>query len=489
MSVFLLKRNARSIVAIILAAVCILAASGSAQTLKTLVNFTGTNGSQPYSPPVQGTDGNLYGVTPEGGANGHGTFYRMTPAGTLTTIFSFCQQSNCTDGAGPQGGIILGTDGNFYGTTQYGGTGTAFCGEGCGTVFKITPKGVLTTLHSFCTLSTCTDGYSPIAVLVQGSDGNFYGTVPNGGGSFLQGTVFKITPQGVLTTLYAFCIQSSCSDGETPLAGLVQASNGAFYGTTAHGGAIGWGEIFSITATGAFSVVHSFDSTDGANPSTTLIQDSNGLLYGTTQGGGTSTACFGSSCGTVFDMTTGGTLTSLLSFDDTNGAFPEYAAMVQGTDGDLYGTTGAGGAHEDAGTIYKMTTGGSLTTIYNFCSVGACSDGAGVNAIMQATSGVFYGTTAGGGTSSEGTLWSLTAGQRAFVSPLPATGKVGARVLILGNGFTGATAVSFNGTPATFTVASATLITTTVPTGATTGKISVTKSSGAVTSKAAFVVK
>jgi uncharacterized repeat protein (TIGR03803 family) len=178
---------------------------------------------------VQGTDGNFYGTTYQGGTSGYGTVFQITPAGTLTTLHSF---ANSSDGGYPDAGLVQGTDGNFYGTTANGGT------SGYGTVFQITPAGTLTTLHSF----SGSDGRNPYATLVQGTDGNFYGTTANGGTSG-AGTVFKITPAGTLTTLHSF----SGTDGSYPQAGLVQGTDGNFYGTTSQSGPLGGGVVFRLT--------------------------------------------------------------------------------------------------------------------------------------------------------------------------------------------------------------------------------------------------
>jgi len=468
-----------------LTAACFFAIPAHAQ-FSTLLTFNGTDGTAPYSALVQGTDGNLYGTTSNGGANGRGTVFKLTPGGTITTLYNFCSSSNCVDGAVPQAGLTLGADGNFYGTTLFGGTGTTACGSGCGTAFKITPAGVLTTLHSFCVLSSCLDGDTPQADLVQGADGNFYGTTPSGG-AYFQGTVFKMTPAGVVTTLYAFCRNAGCTDGATPLSGLVQGANGLLYGTTADGGLNFYGEVFSISTTGTFNVVHNFDQTDGSHPSSTLIQASNGLFFGAAQGGGTSTEC-GGGCGVLFAMTPAGTFPGVLNFNYTDGAYPEYAAMVQASDGKFYGTTAGGGSTGD-GTVFRLTPTGALTTLYVFCTNVTCPDGEGVNSIMQATNGILYGTTAGGGITGDGTIFMLSENLPAFVVPLPAFGRVGARINIMGNGFTGASSVTFNGTPATFTVVSSTLITATVPSGATSGKITVTTSTGTLASKVSFRVQ
>jgi len=174
-----------------------------AQVLTTLNSFDGTDGKGANG-PVQGSDGNFYGTTEYGGSYLDGTVFKITPEGTLTTLYSFCSQQNCTDGEGPDAGLIQASDGNFYGTTAIGGAKTSY-----GTVFRITPSGTLTVLYNFCSESGCADGAGPRAALVQASDGNFYGTTWEGGAgtncaSYGCGTVFKIRPDGTLTTLYSF---------------------------------------------------------------------------------------------------------------------------------------------------------------------------------------------------------------------------------------------------------------------------------------------
>jgi uncharacterized repeat protein (TIGR03803 family) len=255
---------------------------------------------------VQGTDGNLYGTTQNGGANdacsvvGCGTVFKISPSGTLTTLYSFCSQSGCTDGYRPVAGLIQGADGNFYGTTQFGGASGA-CTGGCGTVFKITPSGTLTTLHSF----DGTDGNDLFfAGLIQATDGNLYGATYLGGANGTNtGTVFKITPSGALTTLYNFCSQSGCTDGRYPYGGLVQATDGILYGTTQTGGANGTnaGTVFKITPSGTLTTLYSFCAetgcTDGYDPTAALVQATNGNFYGTTTFGGAD------GDGTVFILT------------------------------------------------------------------------------------------------------------------------------------------------------------------------------------------
>jgi uncharacterized repeat protein (TIGR03803 family) len=449
------------------ALLCAAAAIASpAQTFTTLVNFDRTNGANPYLMSlVQGTDGNLYGTTSLGGANALGTVFKVTPTGTLTTLHSFAGYP--TDGAYPQAGLVMTTNGTFYGTTSAGGANDD------GTVFSITSGGTLTTLLSF----DYTDGAAPYAALVQASNGNFYGTTTEGGASNACphgcGTVFSITSGGALTTLLSF----DYTDGYEPLATLVQATNGTFYGTTSEGGANGDGTVFSITSGGTLTTLDSFDGTDGQFPYGGLVQATNGNFYGTAFKEGAS------DYGTVFSITLGGALTTLLSFDLTDGAYPT-AALVQATNGNFYGTTDGGGA-SDYGTVFSITSGGTLTTLHSFDSTDGQLPYGG---LVQATNGSFYGTTYEGGTSNYGTIFSLAVGVGPFVETVPTSGKVEAAVRILGTNLTGATSVTFNGTAATFTVVSRSEITTTVPTGATTGKVKVVTPSRTLTSNVSFRV-
>jgi len=183
--------------------VCVIEAIGSyARTFTNLVSFNGANGIGPAAGLVQATDGNLYGTTVSGGKYNSGTVFQITPGGELTTVYNFCVLANCADGNGPFGALIQATDGNFYGTTLQGGE----YGGGAGTVFKITPSGKLTILHSFCSLLNCLDGDSPTGALIQATDGRLYGTT-RFGGKYGEGTIFKITSTGQRTTLYDFCPQ------------------------------------------------------------------------------------------------------------------------------------------------------------------------------------------------------------------------------------------------------------------------------------------
>lgn len=479
------KRNCREIASALRA--CLLAAvissSALAQvTFKTLVDFNVSNGQEPGGAPVQGLDGNFYGTTGGGGTNSSGTAFKMSPSGTLTTLYNFCSKANCADGAGPVAALVLGTDGNFYGTTTGGGTANL------GTVFKLTPPGGLATLYSFCSQASCADGEVPLASLLLAADGNFYGTTLLGGSFPSFGTIFKITPGGRLTTLYSF---SGQADGGCPEGGLVQNSNGTFYGTGSCGGNEGGGTIFTVTPEGSFQTLYGFaGGAAGSTPLNGLAQASNGNFYGTTYSGGD----YGQ--GTIFEITPWGSLTTLYMFTGASDG-SEPSGLWLGTDGKVYGTTQAGGTFNDqcgssggCGTVFKITAQGSLTTLHDFCSLNNCADGNYPRAgLVQGTDGKFYGSTLEGGSGRAGTLFRVTNGLGSFIETLPTAGRVGQVVTILGTGLVGVTEVTFNGISATFTPVSATAIKATVPTGATTGPVQVVTPSGTLTGNVNFRVE
>jgi len=501
--------NRAFMILVVLLFILLAAMTAPAQTFRNLVYFDGSNGSNSgygYAGLVQGTDGYLYGTTPEGGANdgcgaaGCGTVFRITPGGVLTTLYSFCGQSGCVDGLNPFSGLVEGADGDFYGTTNSGG-GLGNCApDGCGTVFKITRNGDLTTLHKF----DGDDGAWPWGALIRGSDGNFYGTTVIGGPSC--GTVFKITPDGTLTTLYGFCANGDCTDGANPGGGLIEGEDGSFYGVTSQGGittclhakgSLGCGTVFRITPSGTLTTIHKFNFTDGAGPSGGLVQGSDGAYYGTTELGANKGCDDGfSSCGTVFKITPGGPLTTLYRFcseaDCADGYWP-LAGLVQGTDGQLYGTAYRGGTGFGCtlgcGTVFRITTAGALTTLYSFPYGGPYGPAA---PLIQDTNGIFYGTTIYGGSqncnSGCGEIFALFESLGPFVKTEPVFGRAGGQVRILGTDLTGAMSVTFNGTGATFTVVSPSLITTTVPAGATTGTVQVVTPGGTLSSNIPFRV-
>jgi uncharacterized repeat protein (TIGR03803 family) len=311
-------------------------------------SFNGNaNGVMPYAGLILAGDGTFYGTTSNGGI-GFGTVFKINRQGTLTTLHSFCEQPPyCADGGQPQAGLIEGADGNFYGTTvEYGTT------HG-GTVFRINSVGTLIPLYSFCMQPNCADGESPSAPLTQASDGNFYGTTLFGGNAICEpdgcGTVFKITPGGKLTTLHSF----NGADGNYPLAGLIQAADGGLYGTTGSGGSGGNGTVFRITLSGDLTTLYNFcaqpNCSDGANPVAPLIQATDGNFYGTTANGGDDEV------GTVFSMTSDGVLTTVHSFDDAT-ANPN-GGLLQHTNGTFYGATYAGGIGCCNGTVFGLSIG------------------------------------------------------------------------------------------------------------------------------------
>jgi len=455
--------------------------AGSAQTFKTLVNFNGANGSHPALVILaQGRDGNLWGTAQSGGIFSYGTIFRLTPGGTLTTAYSF----DLATGAFPDVGLTLGRDNYFYGVNGGGGV------NGYGVVFTITPTGSYTVIFNF----DGTNGTAPEDALTQGIDGNFYGTTSYGPpgvgpcGANGCGTIFKISPKGTATTLWVFDLNP---DGAFPLGGLLQATDGNFYGTASAGGIPnvctpyeGCGTVFRITPGGTLTLIHRFQFTDGAYPAAGLIQGSDGNLYGTTEFGGTNKH------GTVFKITLGGTLTTLYNFTGSADGKLPYAPLVEGTDGNFYGTTVSGGSSiacaGGCGTIFQITSAGVLTTLHTF--TGTDGDES-VGGLVQHSNGLFYGTTEFGGASDLGTIFSIDMGLGPFIKTTTTLGKVGSRVQILGQGLTGSTSVTFNGTPAmTFNVDGDTYMTAIVPTGATTGPVQVTTPTGTLTSNVNFRV-
>jgi uncharacterized repeat protein (TIGR03803 family) len=438
------------------------AAAAQDETPKFTVLAQTNSYPHPYAGLVQGLNGQLYSTT--GGASGNpGQVFEITRGGHLTTLHSLSGMS--------EAGLLLATDGNFYGTTFKGG------GEQAGRIFRITPSGTVADLHRFCTEADCADGEYPSDPLIQGTDGNLYGTTSRGGPgcteySYGCGTFFRITLAGERTTLYTFCLQDSCLDGEDPEGPIVQASDGNFYGTTNAGGAGRSGTIYRLTPSGDFTLLYTFCTQSGCpdgNGPWGLALGPDGALYGTTE-----------SYPTVFKIALGGTFQVLATLCPGPDCGSAYAPPVPATDGNLYGTiAGVGKNHQ--GIIYRITTSGGLTRLYSFCSLPDCEDGGDpMGPILQATDGNLYGTTWGVEGSNPGTVYRLVLGLAPFVTPVPAFGNAGQQVSILGNNLTGATAVFFNGSPAaSFTVnATGSAITATVPDGATTGPIHVTLGNG-----------
>jgi uncharacterized repeat protein (TIGR03803 family) len=285
--------------------------------------------------------------------------------------------------------LVRDPEGNLYGTTSSGGA------KGNGTVFEVTPTGTETVLYSF----TYADGTYPSGGLVRDTAGNLYGTTTQGGASG-EGTVFKVDTSGNETVLHSFA--GGTTDGAYPyLTRLRMDAAGNLYGVTEEGGASDLGVVFEISSSGTFSLLYSFagGTTDGAFPSGPLIRDTEGNLRGTTQAGGAS------NLGTMFELSSGGTLTLLHSFagGTTDGAYP-YGGLVQDPKGNLYGTTVGGGA-SGVGTIYELTTAGTFTVLQSLISK---SDGAyPYGGLVVDIKGDLFGTALQGGKGGYGTVFEL----------------------------------------------------------------------------------
>jgi uncharacterized repeat protein (TIGR03803 family) len=380
-------------------------------TEETLYAFgsSSTDAISPSGVLLKGSDGNFYGTTEYGGINGsvssdnftgNGTVFKITPTGEETVLYSFAGGS--ADGANPQV-LIQGSDGNFYGVTSNGGA------NGVGTLFKLTPEGAETIVHSF----VAGNGPENPTGLIQASDGNFYGTSPLSG-AYGSGQVFKVTPNGVLTLLYTF--GATAFDGANPVGQLVQGSDGNFYGVTSSGGqncipdgqvSLPCGTVFKITPSGVETIVHMFSGPDGVNPGAGLIQGSDGNFYGTTTGGVTNSG------GTVFEITPGGVETTLYSFSQpvepagfTPDAGPD-AGLTESSDGNFYGTTSAGG-ETDGGSMFQLTPAGVVTVLYSFPNSGNSYGGPSpATNLVQGSDGNLYGTTYYGGAYDRGYFFRL----------------------------------------------------------------------------------
>lgn len=397
----------------------------------TLASFAGTNGAIAISPLTIGADGQLYGTTQLGGAANLGTVFKITTNGNLTTLASFSEKVNalptsglllasdgnfygCTqgaiikvspsglitivasllplDGINPQAGLTLGPDGNFYGTTRAGGS------NNFGTIFRLTPQGTLTRLLAF----NGTNGSFPQSTLTLGKNGDFYGTTTSGGSASFFGTVFRFSIDGTLTTLASF---DGINTGSAPDCPLLIDADGNLYGTAPQSGPGLRGTVFRLATNGVMTILATFSGPNGSTPRDGLIMGADGNLYGTTASGGAH------NLGTVFRLTPGGTLTTVFSFNNTNGANP-IGGLTLGGDGFLYGTTGFGGTNLGFGTIFKLSTNGNLTTLYNFFG----TDGEEPSFRMTfGNDGKLYGTTSFGGdpdhspsTVGSGSVFSIT---------------------------------------------------------------------------------
>jgi uncharacterized repeat protein (TIGR03803 family) len=344
-----------------------------------LYSFTGGNdGAGPVAPLVQGSDGNFYGTTYQGGTNGVGTVFQISTNGALTSLYSF---TGSNDGANPVAGLIQATDGSLY--------GTASGGPYYGTIFRITTNGAFSLIYSF---TGTDDGAYPEAALIQASDGSFYGTASAGGINGL-GTVFRLSANGDFNSIFSF----NDTDGSTPVAALLQAADGYLYGTTSSGtGLADSGTIFRISTNGAFNSLHLFNrAIDGWEPRASLIQASDGSLYGTTVAGGTS------GYGTVFAITTNGAYTTLCSINqpDFAGRDTYPSGLVQGSDANFY-------VPLYLGNVFEVTTNGSYSNLYLFAgSTGPIAFSCCPSSLVQGNDGNFYGTTRFGGVAGTGTVF------------------------------------------------------------------------------------
>ncbi len=404
-----------------------LATRAQAQSVDIFAGFDGTNGAEP-STVVQATDGNFYAVTA-----GHtdalefGNVIKITPAGEISTLYNFCSKPHCSDGAWPDTPPILGSDGNLYGVTSGGGS-YLLNGGGWGIVYKLTLSGKLTVLHTFCTADPCLDGEGPNG-LVQAADGTLYGTTFEAG-QFDGGTLFKITPAGVFSVVHSFCSLANCADGQWPEFPPIQGTDGNLYGVTIEGGPAHAGVLYDLTPTGRFNVVHTFlcfgTACDRGGEPVAVVQDAEKNLFGVTAGGGIN------GNGTFFEITPAHSFLNLYSFD--SGVDGPNRGLTLANDGNFYSAT------QD--TIFQLTPSGVETTLYTFS---CCTAEFPFTGLFQATNGNLYGAVQFYNSAWNGAIYSFSNGLSPLVETNPTMGKVGRSVIILGNGLTGTTSVTFNG--------------------------------------------
>jgi len=389
-----ISRSAAALGGLIIIAM-LLTSSTEAQTYKVLYTFTGgADGGWPWDEVIRDSSGNLYGMTTIGGDvndcasfSGCGTVYKLDSSGNFNVLHTF------TGGADGQvaavfGSLVRDKAGFLYGVTTYGGTSKLCSAPGCGTVFRVSPSGKKTLLHSFPADSK--DGQVPQGGLLVDAAGNLYGTTFGGGAYLYYGTIFKVTKAGKETILHSF----NGYDGGGPVAGLVADAAGNMYGTT-DGGGLGAGTVFKISKKGKLTALYSFKGPpDGAVPTTRVVLDKQGNIYGTTSEGGNANACPYLGCGVVFEITRAGKERVLHTFVGSDGGVPNE--LFLDANGILYGTTWAGGAH-DSGTIYKLDTKGNFTDLYDFTD--GTDGGLPFDGLIQDNDGNFYGTAYLGGLS------------------------------------------------------------------------------------------
>jgi uncharacterized repeat protein (TIGR03803 family) len=463
-------KNTLFILAIACAAfIFVLAVSAQAQTVTVLAQFDGTNGSLPYGPLIQATDGNFYGAA-HSATFPYDDIFRVTPSGEISPVYNFCSLRDCADGEYTTA-PILGSDGNLYGVSS-GGSDYAWSGA----LYRLTLDGQLTILYTFCPSANCVQLEIPNGI-IQGIDGNFYGTTSEGGAN-QAGTIFEVSSTGKFKVLHSFCA-GDCAEGDGPLALPMQGSDGNFYGTAQ---SLEGGVVYKLTPSGTYKAIHRFciPCFGGGNPVFSgLVQDAKGNLFGTTI-----YAANLDNTGTVFEITPTNQFRVLHTFRFAGGVAPGRGALTLSNDGNLYGVAvndsfDRGGGY---GIAYEVTPAGGFTSLATFHNDPNAQ-------LLQGTDGSFYGTTVvttyplG-----DGTVFKVSTGLSPLVETVPTGGKVGSSVLILGNNLTGTSSVMFNGVAAKFTVESDTYIKATVPAGATTGTVSVVTPSGTLNSNPQFVV-
>lgn len=392
-----------------------------AQTVATLHTFSQDNseGIVVRHALIQAADGDFYGTALSGGSHNAGTIFKISPTGIFTLLYTF---TGGPDGALPGGALIQGRNGDFYGVTERGGDLQACGGVGCGTIFQLQPDGTLTTIYSF---TGGDNGQGPEGSLVQGSDGALYGVTSYGGPAF-AGTIFRVTLAGNYQQLYAF---TGRDDGLRPISGLVQGSDGAFYGTTLWGGAAnscggsGCGTIYKITATDVFTHLYSFTGkSDGGLISSGLFEGNDGDFYGVASAYGNTSLCSPSGCGTLFKVTPSGVLATLYTFSGGNIGGEPSDALFEGGDGRFYSTTPydvgcSATTTSNCGTIFSSSSAGSFVSLYRF--TGLPPNDATFGGLVQGADGLFYGATSGAepnsGSAYPSTVYSFTP-----ASPVPA---------------------------------------------------------------------
>jgi len=459
------------------------AAMAQAQTITPLADFNRTTGGAPGDAFIQGLDGNFYGAAGVGGARDRGAVIVATPSGVITDLFSFCKATTCPTGVTPYLSLLQVSNGDFFGFTS--GTSDN------GTIFRLSPAGVINNLYDFCANNICTDGQSPRTNMIQARNGYIYGTTNAGGTSHNAGTIFRMTTTGALTTVYDFCQLTNCQDGGGPLAfggGLIQATDGNLYGVTRNGGK-GFGTIYQLSLSGTLKTIYKFckqgaganPCLDGAQP-LGLVEGLDGNFYGVASGGGANGG------GVFFKVTRYGGLTVLYNFCSQSGCADGEGpiSLILGSDGNFYGTTSnptSDGAVPN--TIFQITPAGAYTLLYST----DFRTESGLLSVMQSTDGNFYATNDVGGANGLGSFFKISTGLGPFVRALRPYGFIGQTAYIMGTGLTGSTSVTFNGVAATtFSVVSDSEITAVIPTGSASGTLQVVTPGGTLSGVVPFQV-